>query len=632
MMTMASGGVGKQAPSPTERQNRKVAQASRTLKACELCRRQKTRCFRAPDDPALCLRCSFLGATCSFSFVKADNGLAKYSSRSDASKLDTILGVVSELLSIAKSQPLAHSAPLLASASLASSDSGADLEDLTTDEVFAIDRDAAAAAPFRLPAAEVESSSTPSAVAHITNKLPSEARFDHQDPVSLGLVSEKCAIDLMGEFRRNYSRWISIPPESSTESVVAGFQQTLPLLLSVCCCISLRCMLVFKDGDGGKHTTTRTQFYNLLSHVTKLLGDLISQFAIFGGCHKASGILEGLQALVVISLYSISLTTMAKVGFDPLMDRSQTGSDLSRLNLDAWQLSATALTAFVTKSAFDSLFSKDQLIDTCPEISYPPLTIMRIYNHLCLAHLANCVFLGRMCVLDDARLNHCLSTLGLPSATNFDGRMVAEIGIIRIAYTFAQTAGRIRDSVHEQEALFHETRLVISQWHVQWEHLFNQPGIQFVEMQYHFCSMLVRFTSAYHRARDCANQPPSIPMDCPDSMLRKTLASTDPLFLDEIIEHALLAVKHVQLIENDAYFAYLLDQIHYCYYFCAIILLNLLPIAKMDLNTKFLYADDIIFLSEKFHTVSHGSKLSVLDEYAEKLLDTLKSIFPGRFP
>lgn len=629
-MTTSTGGVNKLTPSPTERQNRKVAQASRTLKACELCRRQKTRCFRAPDDPALCLRCSFLGATCSFAYTKLDNGLAKYSSRSDASKLDSILGAVSELLSIAKSQPSIHSAPLLPSTSLTSSDNGANLEDLTSEEVFATDQDAAAAAPFNLSTAVFEPSPTPRSIAYTTNKIPNEVPFDHQDPVSLGLISEKQAMDLVGEFRRNYSRWISIPPESSTESVVAGFHRTLPLLLSVCCCLSLRCMLVFKDGDGGKHTTTRTQFYNLLSHVIKLLGDLISQFAMFGACHKTDGTLEGLQALVVISLYSISLTTMANVGPDPTTDPSQLNSNLSHLNLDAWQLSATALTAFVTKSAFGSLYSQEPSFDNLSDTGFPPLTIMRIYNHLCLAHLINCVFLGRMCVLDDARLNHCLSTLGLPSATNFDGRMVAEIGIIRIAYTFAQTAGRLFDSANEQEALFTETQLIISQWHLQWEHLFNQPGIQFVEMQYHFCSMLVRFTSAYHRARCRSNLPPTFPLNCPESLLSKTLASSDPILLDEMIEHASLAVKHVQVIENDAYFAYLLDQLHYCYYFCAIILLYLLPIAKMDMNSKLLHVDNIILLKEKFHTVSHGSKLSVLDEYAQKLQETLKSTFPTR--
>ena len=46
-------------PSPEKDKTRKYAQASRTLKACELCRKQKTRCFRSPENPNSCLRCRF---------------------------------------------------------------------------------------------------------------------------------------------------------------------------------------------------------------------------------------------------------------------------------------------------------------------------------------------------------------------------------------------------------------------------------------------------------------------------------------------------------------------------------------------------------------------------------------------
>ena len=39
---------------------RRLAQASRTLKACELCRKQKTRCSRSIETSNSCLRCIFL--------------------------------------------------------------------------------------------------------------------------------------------------------------------------------------------------------------------------------------------------------------------------------------------------------------------------------------------------------------------------------------------------------------------------------------------------------------------------------------------------------------------------------------------------------------------------------------------
>lgn len=81
-------------------ENRRMAQASRTLKACELCRKQKTRCFRSPDNLKSCLRCSFLKNTCSFSIADTRDS-TPYDAGND-NKLDLIYNGVAEILSILK--------------------------------------------------------------------------------------------------------------------------------------------------------------------------------------------------------------------------------------------------------------------------------------------------------------------------------------------------------------------------------------------------------------------------------------------------------------------------------------------------------------------------------------------------
>lgn len=58
---------------------------------------------------------------------------------------------------------------------------------------------------------------------------------------------------------------------------------------------------------------------------------------------------------------------------------------------------------------------------------YDKVMIMRIYNHLCLAHIVNSIFSGRLCIIDSIRVEQTTTTLSLLKATNFDGRMVSEI-------------------------------------------------------------------------------------------------------------------------------------------------------------------------------------------------------------
>lgn len=69
---------------------------------------------------------------------------------------------------------------------------------------------------------------------------------------------------------------------------------------------------------------------------------------------------------------------------------------------------------------------------------------------------------GRMCILDQIRIDQCRKTLDISTSTNFDGRMVAEINFQLIVYSFIEA----NQSLEEVEE---ELRL----WHNDWGYLFG---------------------------------------------------------------------------------------------------------------------------------------------------------------
>lgn len=93
----------------TETNNRKFAQATRTPKACDLCRKQKTRCFKSVNDEVSCSRCIFLNTECSFGRrqdISQSPSIPDHEIFKDEetkTKLDSIHAGINELLSILKS-------------------------------------------------------------------------------------------------------------------------------------------------------------------------------------------------------------------------------------------------------------------------------------------------------------------------------------------------------------------------------------------------------------------------------------------------------------------------------------------------------------------------------------------------
>lgn len=643
--------------SPIETNNRKFGQATRTLKACELCRKQKTRCFKSDTDEISCSRCVFLNKVCSFSELlntpvsPPNQTKGMFADEQTKNKLDLIYNGVNELLSILKSNNgtskikdldeklLLDAADVTTSAGLpniikhnASTITGnvsPDIESLVDSDsgpLFQSPAESFKMSPFSLICNQVETSNIPNSISNLlglsvitNNSQQNGVGKSNEDIISLNLLTEEEVIDLVKNFRRNYGRWVLFPSNTPTEVLVEKIRSKCPLLLTTCCCMSLRYLL---KGVSSTHVEivkrNKSNYRILVKQLAKELNESLLKYTTSSSRINV-GDIEFLQALVILSIYSLSLSSIATSHLSPDLENEDV---LDNLNLDAWYLSSIGLTTFVSKAAFGTLLQRGNssinsdlpftiFYDEMDSEDYQTLTTLRIFNHLTLVHLINSIFSGRMCVVDEIRLNYCTTTLSLPSSTNFDGRMVSEIGILLITYNYIQlTLNDATSNLEECEANYRSTRDDMDAWYTQWEYLFNQPAVQFVELCYHFCGLIVIYAYTFRKSTLLG----AIKFQAFDifdtNNVEYVLEHFDPQSVRQLIAHACQLLKFVNDIDSDAYFAYLSDQIHFCFYFSTILLIRLL--SSLDDEEKALVSGifnidsvlkDIHVLLGKFHTI-----------------------------
>lgn len=479
------------------------------------------------------------------------------------------------------------------------------------------------------------------------------------DVISSGILTETEVIDLMNDFRSNYGRWVLFPLHVTTDELIKQIRRKSSFLLTTCCCLSMRYSLNGKPspGDVDSHRRKKDTYKLVMRQLVKDLDKALLKYASFQGSTNISGDIEFLQAIVILSIYSLSLSSIVTNTIDPdsLLEEDM---NLRDLNLDSWYLSGLGLSTFISKANFGTLFQSagakqapspnlTVLYDELDSNEDQTLTILRIYNHLILIHLVSCVFSGRMCIVDEIRLNYCMSALSLPSATNFDGRMVSEIGILLITYNFVQVnlnAISLKD-LSQIESNLHTVKEEMTAWNEQWDYLFSQPALQFVEFCYNFCYILIHFNYIYSKLIVASKM--SIARDFVHSdTIDDILKYADKTSLIKIVSHAHTLVKFILTIEDDSYFAYLSDQIHFCFYFGALTLMKSLKFLKT--NDKLHYLNDaeatskglsesrwkrsldgIKLLVEKYERVAQDNPDDIITMYESGLTECLHLLFPG---
>lgn len=710
---------------------------NRTLKACEACRKLKSKCYKAIELAVACSRCVNMNRTCSFEidFKQNNPNIPLIDGRPKAlpvspspdkeafhasiqplhsqsqlqfqhdirHRIDLIYLGVAELLSVVKSEgALAlkeDMKQLLSAASINKSNSsipsslymGQSLSsgDSNYQSVFDVqngnmstigstapeklfespniiepDLDADPSylcsasksfqvSPFCIVTKQV--SNVPASILNLINtSRKTSARpkdSSSHDIIASGILLEAQVVDLMKEFRSNYGRWVLFPLQMFTDELIRQLRIKSPLLLTTCCTISLRYLLNNKSDESC--ISEALTFGRAICHLSKDLKKAILRYTI--GNEGPESDIEFLQAMVIICIYLSSLSTIATALFKSEHFNGEL-AELQNLKMDPWNLSGLALSNFISNSCFGNLLrSKDLNVDPLATV-YPSfetdetqkITVFRTYNHLILIHLVSCILTGRMCVVDDIRLRYCNLSLGLHSATNFDGRMVSEIGILLIAYNYIQVnlnTDAVKTLSDAEENLM-SVKQEVESWYEQWEYLFRQPALQFVEFCYNFCNVHI-LLSYIHAKILIASKLTSRHM--PDytnfdnfDILQVLFNNCNDETLTKILHHAFHLVNFVLLVEDDSYFAYLSDQIFFFFYFGAIVLVKA---TRYALDHEKLYCLNDIdesfdeknwqgaltpvrLVIEKFGRIANRNSYDIITQYRKGLTKYLRENFP----
>lgn len=666
---LASPNLGREPSREGSNGLRPVPRKHRALKACDYCKKGKRKCFKPSSVSILCVTCTLAKVVCSLEdeyradnpHVKIVGGIPQHlvghvlenssfplglippsdvaQAPSMSQKLDLILEGVSELLAMAserRSEPPVDNVKLLLDAAQtikrARRELATHLEhpDNSTYEPETLNRrfskdDASIlislaksfqTSPIFLISNSMQNAPAPFLDLFLTD--PPAESFD--DVISKGILSRPDVVALMDDFRSNYGRWVLFPIQVTSSDLVERVLKLSSLLLTSCCCVSLRFLL------GVEKAQSNSTFQALMLHLINDLNTCILRFASFPG--EQRGDIEFLQAIVVLSIYLTSLSSAATSANKLLL----VGTKQSLVNFDSWYLSGVGLSTMISKSAFGKLLRSDPASDLnlksfLTEIgsadidSDQTLTVFRIYNHLVLVHLVACVVSGRMCMVDEIRLNYCTSALSLPSATNFDGRMVSEIEILLIAYNFIQVNLDCEDQLDlNYEAVSHE----VHSWHEQWLYLFEQPTLQFVELCYHFCNLQIIITYL-----NCKNSENSRLMD----NLEAVIGLADDMLLAQILSHSVKLVNFAQRVVDDSYFACLSDQVHFFFFYgscCLLVSLYLLKQRSTESSKKWEKALDVVAdIVHKYDRIASHNPYDILSKYKEGIIQCTRKLFPS---
>lgn len=474
----------------------------------------------------------------------------------------------------------------------------------------------------------------------------------YRDIIGSGILTESQVVDLMKDFRSNYGRWVLFPLQMFTDELIRQLRMKSPLLLTTCCTISLRYLLNNKPEDAS--ATEALTFGKAICHLSKDLKKAILRYTI--GNEGFESDIEFLQAMVIICIYLFSLSTIG-AGLAKSDRISGELSELRNIKMDPWNLSGLALSSFISNSCFGNLLrSKDLNVDSLANV-YPSfetdetqkITVFRTYNHLILIHLVSCILTGRMCVVDEIRLRYCNLSLGLHSATNFDGRMVSEIGILLITYNYIQlnlNTDAVKTLSDVEENLV-GVKQDVEGWYEQWEYLFRQPALQFVEFCYNFCNVHILLSYLHAKILIASkltsrHNPDYTNFDKID-ILQVLFNHSNDETLTKIIHHAFHLVSFVLLVEDDSYFAYLSDQIFFFFYFGAIVLVKTTRYAldheKMyclnDIDESFDEKDwkgvltPVRLVIEKFGRVANMNSFDIITQYRKGITKCLHENFPN---
>lgn len=157
-------------------------------------------------------------------------------------------------------------------------------------------------------------------------------------------------------------------------------------------------------------------------------------------------ILQSIHQLLSLSVYEVP-QSKEFIQASILLAHFSPSLSYKHIYFDSWWISSYGLIHFMTREMNMNLLVKSV---KSPEKIHQ----YRLWNHLTVAHLLNCILSGRPCIIDEIRLDQCRDILVLSEANSFDAIIVAKISLILTLYNALQFPESLDVSLKELESTY----------------------------------------------------------------------------------------------------------------------------------------------------------------------------------
>ena len=184
-------------------------------------------------------------------------------------------------------------------------------------------------------------------------------------------------------------------------------------------------------------------------------------------------ILQSIHQLLSLSIYEVPQnkeflqTCILLTHYSPSLS-------YRHIYFDSWWISSYGLIHFMTREMSINLLVKSVK-------SNEKIHQYRIWNHLTISHLINCILSGRPCIVDEIRLDQCRDILDLPEANSFDAIIVAQLCMILSLYNSLLFPENVENSIKELDGVYSD-----------WKYLTNEISSGFtVKVFYYFAKLMI---------------------------------------------------------------------------------------------------------------------------------------------
>ena len=359
----------------------------RASRACDSCRKLKTRCYESRAADSSCLRCERLEISCSLAKLRSTRRQAHAPPNAAIDGTDQRLSRLERAVErlLQRLDPDAEDDEV--------APSPAAREPFRNESPDRVQPPGLSTNPSAAPVLVIRDIATEMGV-----ESPGAVRSSHSlhdtpgaNMIDEGFISHQDAVAMVRIFHQHYGRWVCFDPLMSSNAVLDKAKQS-PLLLCACCLIAVR------------HTNQE-----LAARLAPALFEKAKALLSIALLTSPQTI-DFFQAAIVLSMWS---TTVGQVP----------------LSIDSWLLSGFAVQHCVSSDLFDPILNGQE-----PPRTKQDLELFCLWSHIALVHLHYSVGTRRKSMIARSQMDRCRAILESDYATNYEIRMVAEGNLYWILY------------------------------------------------------------------------------------------------------------------------------------------------------------------------------------------------------